>query len=567
MRKSLVPDGARLLSAVVAMVAALSYGVPLAGAAPIVKLYGAPGTFAGLADHPTLPGGQSFASVPVAGWGFLPGQAAYFTAVGPGGTVFVANEPQTDNQLEPTAREMAISTFDPSTERFQNIVIPTSTGADEVAGPWPSPTLRVGGADIADLAATSIDGSPRIAFISAMPYEGWSIAQRGVYPTLGYLADAPEGWSYDASESVDALAITRSATARSGQPCLQETNFEGQPFADCRLPAQMSVLPASRDIVVTQYAGDGADATSGGLMVLDPRGRVLATYHYPRIALPHGTVVSVDPREVDADPTSPLGKERFVVVFDSYTGTGPSLRRGPFAMQEFSFDAASATITPRSAPVLTGDRAPDGAPLGFETAQYDSAGDLWAAQSENGTLTGGALAIYDRAADGATLARPGCGVGDEWSGGGWGTPCAPDAEIDRTAPLGIVRSLNQDPDTHAMLVATMSGALLPVLTTGDPAHPYSVLKPIDLGLNGLAHRNSVAIDLRQGAIDPTTDTLWLPVQQLLTGAECPLYPCAPTALSQWLYAIDLRPILGRARRDHRGSRARGLRKKRRRFLD
>ncbi|MBV9194496.1 MAG: hypothetical protein JO168_10165 [Solirubrobacterales bacterium] len=530
-----------MIGALASLLLALWLGRP---SAPAVTLYGAAGSFGGLAHETRLARGGGFSVHAVAGWRFLPGQAAYFTAVGPPGTVFIANEPQSDNQALPTARQMAISVFTRSPERFRNIVIATSTGVREVSRPWPSQSREVGGADVSDLAAISANGSARVAFISALPYAGWDLSRNGVYPTLGYLSEGARGWFYDSSRSVTALAIAGSAGTRTGQPCPPETSAGGRPFADCRLPTELAALPRSRDLVITQYApvGGTPSARSGGLMVLDPRGRVRATYAYPTVTLPGGETVDVHPREVDADPVSLPGHERFVVIFDSTTSAGLGTRLGPFAMQEFGFDAATGVITPLSAPVLSGQRAPDGNRLGFETAIYDRAGNLWAAQSENGTITGGPLVVYRRAPDGSTLARGGCAVEPTWSGSGWGTPCAPSSVISGAAGLGIVRSLNQDPATRAMLVATSSGYLLPVMT-GDHGRRLAPLAPIDLGLNRLANRRSVALDIRKGSIDTAAGTLYLPVQQLETSRQCRSYPCAPQSLDQWLYAVDLKQVV------------------------
>jgi hypothetical protein len=539
----------RVRSPLVGLVVASLIGIGVAPAAalasPTVSLYGAPGSFgstlSGVSQTPT---GESFSTSPVPGWAFLPGEAAYFTTVGADGTVFMANEPQTDNQMQPTATQAAISTFDPASDQFRNVVIPTSSGVTSVAGPWPSTRLAVGGADISDVVPTQVDGSNRIAFLSAEPYAGWNVGQDGVYPTLGYLSQGADGWAYDASDSSTALSIARSATPQTGQTCTQETSADSQPFADCRMPTEMSVLASSHDLVVTQYASNTPSATSGSLMVLDPQGQVLSTYVYPRIVLPDGQVVDVHPREVDADPDSSGGDEHFVVVFDSTTTSGSDATHlGPFAMQEFGFDPTTAAITPLSAPILSGDLAPNGDPLGFETAQYDSSGDLWAAQSDNGTLTGGPITIYRRQPDGSTLARPGCEVAADWGGSGWGTTCRPNAEVSQSASLGIVRSMNLDPGTGAMLIATMSGYLLPVKTADDD-QTLTPLPAIDLGLNELADRTTTALDLRKGSIDSTTHMLYLPVQQLQTAADCSNYPCAPQALAQWLYGINLDSIVG-----------------------
>ena len=515
---------------------------PLPARERTVRLYGADGSFGRAARLSHVASGQSFGVVGVPGWAFVPGEAAYFTAVGPDGTVFIANEPQNDNQVFPTAREMVVSEFSPARDRFANLVIPTSTGQTDVAGPWPSHTLRVGGADIADLQPIDVNATEQIGFLSAQPYEGWNISKNGVYPTLGYLTHGRRGWSYDAATSVSALSIARSATADTGQPCNQQTSADGQPFADCRLPTEMDQLPHSHDLVITQYASNIPGGTSGQIMVLDTAGRMLASYSYPAISLPDGRTVDVHPREIDADPASPANDEHFVVIFDSSTGS----QSGPFAMQEFTYHAATATITPLSAPVLTGDTARDGTALGFETARYDNHGDLWAAQSQTGTLTGGPIAVYHRTPTGVTLARAGCTVPPTWNGTQWASRCPPDTRITQTTTLGIVRSINQDPATGAMLLATMSGYLLPIQTASNGT-TLTPERPVDLALNTLTDRTSTLTGIRKGSIDPTTHTLYLPIQQIERAGACGARACAPRRLAQWLVAINLDQVVGSER--------------------
>src|ERR1019366_6681561 len=97
----------------------------------------------------TLPGGQSISTDPVPGWGFLPGQAVMGAVLGPDGSIVMGGEPQTSNQGEATADTMALSVFKPSSNTFQNVVIPTSTGQTREV----EPGYPTGGADIAALAS------------------------------------------------------------------------------------------------------------------------------------------------------------------------------------------------------------------------------------------------------------------------------------------------------------------------------------------------------------------------------------------------------------------------------
>ncbi|MDQ8047360.1 MAG: hypothetical protein REI11_22325, partial [Patulibacter sp.] len=532
----------------------------LACAAPALRVYGAAGTFGGLTGATASPTGQSLAAQPIAGWGFLPGQSAYFPAIGAGGTVLIANEPQTDNQLLPTARQMVVSTFDPATQRFRNVVVPTSTGRTDLGGPWPNASSTVGGGDVSDLEPVQIDGQPRIAFTSAMPFWGWNAASGGEYPTVGFLSRSSTGvWAPDTKHVLTASTIA----ARSGSTgaCTTKNAPSTGTFGDCHMPAELAQLPASGDLVMTQYAFDDAARPSGRISVLDTRGRVQASYAYPAITLPNGTTLAVHPREVDADPLGSTGDERFVVVFDAETGGG-ALGDPPTAgaIQEFRFDASARRIVPTSAPVLSGDRdRSSGQALGFETAQYGSDGSLWVAQSRTGTLQAGPLAIYHRVAGSASVLgdRPACAASPSWRGQAWGRACAPDERIDAATPLGIGRSLNEDAGTGAMVLTTMSGYVLPVAPAGSAGATtaHVAATPVNLGLDQLADRSTVAIGPRKAAEDPASRTLWVPIQQLATTRTCAAWPCTPRALDQWLYGVDLAQVLGPVTRSASASRA------------
>ncbi|MBO9531612.1 MAG: hypothetical protein J7513_01405 [Solirubrobacteraceae bacterium] len=530
----------------------------------IVRVYGAAGTFGGLDHRAATPTGEALTTAPVPGWGFLPGQSAYFPAIAPDGTIVIANEPQTDNQLRPTARQMALTTFDPATLRFANTVVPTSTGLTELGGPWPAASSIVGGGDVSDVGVIRAGSSTRVVFTSAMPFWGWA-SGGGEYPTLGVLAQNSDGgWSVDRRRSRTAsdLAVSagraerarirmasrksrkarraaHAAAAATGDACVTRSYPGMDTYGDCRMPAEFAQLPASQGLVVTQYAFDDPDRPSGRLSVLDPvRGNVLASYAYPSITAPDGGQLAVHPREVVADPYGRSGAERFVVIFDAERGVGdagaPSVAG---AMQEFAYDAKSGTLTPLSAPILTGDRAADGTPLGFETATYDARGDLWAGQSQVGTLQAGALAVYRRTSRGTVLAgRSGCSVSSAWRGQAWGRTCAPDVRIGEAAGLGIARSLDPLPGGTVVL-STMSGRVLAVRRTADGG--LAAGRSVDLGLDLLADRSTVRIGPRKAAYDRARHLLWIPIQQLATDRTCASWPCPPQVLDQWLVAVDV----------------------------
>ena len=412
---------ALLLSAALAALLTVLAVTPAAWAetnSPLVALYGAAGTFGGLRDAQRTPSGETFAARAVDDWAFLPGQAAYFSAAAPDGTVFIANEPQTDSQYRPTATTMAVSAFNPVTERIRHLVVPTTTGR----------TTTATGADVADVEVVRAGTTSRVAFMSAVPYQGsGDLGAQGLYPTLGYLSATSAGWSYDGVRSLTADALPAAASA-----CVQRYNALWQPWRDCLAPAEMAQLPASGLIAVTQYIAEpGSGRRSGALLLLDVDGRLRGRYLFPNVTLPDGTPLAVHPREVDVDPTGIVGAERVAVVFDTVIGEGmPNSRLGSFAVQELTVDSERGVIAPRSAAVATGQTL-GGRALSPETAQYDASGRLWVAQAVPGTLDAGPLVTYDAGALAACQDRA------------WATACPPDATVSGDG------GLRHRPQSHA----------------------------------------------------------------------------------------------------------------------
>jgi hypothetical protein len=477
---------------------------------------------------------------PIPGWELLPGQALQSAVLGPDGSVIMGNEPQTGIQSLATANTMAVSVFDPSTSNFYNVVMPTTNGTTSVD----EPGLSVGGADISGLVPVQ-DG--RIAFSSLWPYHGWNTDSSGEYPSFGYLVRTSAGqWSYQARTGRTAAALA--AVSSFPGTCVAQPSAFWDPVADCRGLTSMAQLPISGDFVVAEYLDDPAQGrNSGGVMVLDPTGRIVGSYPYPNISV-GGAPLYVLPREIDVDSTSTPGHERFVVIFDVFgAGHDGSLIQEPFTLQEFQFDAASKTLMPLSAPILTGQSSA-GHEEYFETAHFDQDGNLWAAQSVVGNIQGGSIVEYSAASLAARLATGACSAGVNWAATEWGLACTPDATFPTAIGMGMVRSVTNDPTTGAMFFATISGYLLAISPTSDPSSPWLARPPVEFGLNELVDRSFAIVTPREGVIDPATQTLWLPIEQTQSAPTChpaPV-PCQPTParLNQWLFRIDLKQIFG-----------------------
>ena len=497
-------------------------------------VYGASGSFGGLTGAPSLSGGQSLSTDAVPGWGFLPGQAVMGAVLGPDGSIVMGGEPQTSNQSQATADTMAVSVFNPSRNTFQNVKIPTSTGQTQEV----EPNYLTGGADIAALAAVP-GHSHQVAFLSSWPYRGWDTTTQGQYPTFGYVAPSAAG-SYQ--EVANSGQIAHSIDP-SGTTCVVQNATVSPPVSDCPGTATMDVLPSSGDLVVGQYYDNVAsNKYSGGLMVLRPNGQMVGSFNYPNVA-GSGPPVYALPREVDVDPVTDNGLERFAVIFDVFTtGSGGALVQSTFTMQIFQFNAANGSITPLSAPFLPGQTIA-GQTAYFETAHFDQHGNLWAAESLTNFTPGGNIVEYDANSIARRLSTGACGVGAT-TVTNWEETCTPDVTLATSPWFGDVRSITEDTATGALYFASISGVLLPVIPSGGAG--WSVGTAFDYGINSLVNRNAVVIGPRQGTIDSSTGYLWLPIEQVESTAACNLgdYSChaAPTVTNQWLLRINVRQL-------------------------
>lgn len=500
-----------------------------------VILYGAAGTFGYLGNVYPLPTGQSLQTDAVTNWGFAPGESAFFAGPSPTGEIVMATTPLTDNEKYETSNRMEFGVFSPTTNAFRNLVIPTSTGSQTTTNPF-SP---IGGASIESVTPITVGGVPRLSFTSMVPYNGWNISKYGEYPSFGYLDATTGSLAYNSSMSVTADQIYNYG-GLSTNACPQANNLFGQPVASCRGLGQTAVLPLSNKIVATQYFQDAIHGQDNGrIVVLNTNGSVSASYTYPNIPNPSGGYYVVNPREVDVDPTSGGNIEYFTVVFDVVAGG----TQGTSPIQEFSYNDTTNQITPVSLPIISGQKASNGAYYRFETAQYDYEGNLWVAQSVTGSLSAGPIVVYSNNS-GVRSFESTCAAPGGWSGAGWEAVCTPNYTAVNTSAYGQTHSLNEDPTTHMMFAATLSGYLMRVQQSGSGnGLTLNTMPVINFSLNALTNRSIHDIGVRQGFIDNTNRALWIPVDQVYNATDCPTWPstkpCAPIVRNQWLYRFDL----------------------------
>jgi hypothetical protein len=499
-------------------------------------LYGKAGTFGSLGT--SLATGQSLQTKAVDGWGFLPGDSAFFSALAPNGEVVIGTNPQTDNETYATADHMALGIFNPAQNTFRNLVVPTTTGATQVTNPF----FSIGGGSVDGIRPVTVNGVQRLAFVSAVNYNGWNTDQYGEYPTLGYLDTTSGSLAYNQGMSKSAGQL-RAQGGLNTDACTTNTNIFGQSVASCRGMAEMGVLPLSNKFVVTQYFPDPYNGqNSGRLVVMNTDGSIAASYTYPNIPDGKGGYLTVNPREVDVDPTSTGNLEYFSVIFDVTTDGQQSV----FPVQEFAFNRTTNQISVVSKPVVSGQTNSASKTLRYETAQYDSSGNLWLTQAVPNSLEGGQIVVYSKT-NGVRKLESSCAAAQPWNGAGWVTTCAPDKVVAGTGTYGQTRSFVQDPTTKTMFAATLNGYLLRVKQTGTGGTlTLTTMAPINLGLDQLVDRTTHYVGFRKGVVDATNRALYVPVVQVANPADCPTWPgatpCAPKELDQWLYKFDLNTL-------------------------
>ena len=512
--------GAGLSLAVAAIAARV--GAPAApGTGPVV-LYGPADGLSGV-------GGGTRPVVAVPGWAYGPGQAAFQAACAADGTVITGTTPFSDNQTEPTSDGMELGVFEPDRERFTRLRIPSTTG--RLALPSPDPRYGgAGGGDVSDVIAVAApDGGPGMMFLSSVAYFGWDGRAEGQLPTVGHLRRSGGAWAYDRSRSWTADELAAAAPSSFAGLAFPTDGFGPR---QSRGPASAARLPRSGHTVVAQYFGSPMiGMNQGALLVIDDAGRPRAFWQYPAVT-GAGRALTVNPREVVADPTSAAGDERFAVICD----VGPAGAAVPFPVQEFSYSVGAGMIRPMSLPVLA---TADGTRM--ESACFDQAGTLFVARTRPDGLRAAPVAVYPKIGSERRLvsATPSPAV---WAGHGWGAISPPDEFVTGSDVTGLVRSMVSDPATGAVIVAGLGGRALSLRAVGSGAGTRVKLgRSVDLGLGALRAHSTGNIGLRRAGLDAGRRLMWLPINQIVQ--ERRRWPYPPFPLSQWLLRLELDSLI------------------------
>jgi len=544
---------------------ALTRSVP-APPSDLVTIYGANGTFGDAARSPNHP-----ATVAIDGWSFEPGASAFFSAVTSNGRVLIGTVPQTDNQTAPTGTTMSVGVFDPAAStgpRFTSLRIPTSGGVESTT----SVGRDVGGADVSDLCPVATSDGARVMGISSVPYKFWELTAGEFPAVVSFLDD-------DRRPGASAVAVDKARThppddlrrTDAGRAALPVGAGDPDVFPSASGFTECDTLPGG-DVVVTQYFPP-VGRHAGGLVVVDPSGAAVAFLQLEETTVtaeltvaagattarvPSGTVVTLSPREVRADPhTMDRRDQRFVIVFDAGAdvdavdgGTKPGTDghvRLPEMFQEFRYDADRHRIEPTSPVLVMRDDQPVNRPptdlvYAFTTA-YAPDGTLFVTRSHAGSLLSASTAVF----------RPGS-LGTRTT-----TPAPLGAEVTADATLasfdgatvrspsgqhdfGATFSINYDAAHQRLVQVSAGNALLRSVrwagwdvddpgTTADGS-----LCQVDLGGRALSEANKDhRYQSRQGAIDPANRILYLSYQ----GLQSTEPPKANAVIPQFLFAVNL----------------------------
>jgi len=515
-----------------------------------VTLYGNDGSFGSLGGFAgQVPSGQKLTKRAIASWDVPGGQMPLFSAVAADGTSFAGGFNLNANNFFPTDDETAVLTFDPATETYRNLRIPSDTGQLSARLDDGTPA----GAAISDVEA--IDGGNAIAYVATAPHQ--DPGGLGVWPTFGVLTKAGGTWQAVPANQRTARQLADSNPTVGAQACpVPATGPAGQAY--CRGLNELAQLPASRDIIVTQYTG-GDDAPAGGLLALrvagpDAQGRYTTTIrgHYllPRMENPETPAtdtINLAPREVQTDPTGVRGDERFTVGFDAYNSHS--------SLMEFSYDADTGVIRPVSPPFFPAGR--DGSNFwNGGTTLYDHQGNLWVRRGAG--FRNGPLAVYAKVAGQRRVGGSPCplvpgkdlGTYTTTSGGRtvWGVECAPDFDILQPREPVATVSLKQNPVTRDVVALGNGGGVTAIRVSGSGRDmTFRIGTVVDLGYSALAFRTSPTrgiVTIANGAFDaagrfrfwvgqavPPSCPIAFPVQPCMTDNR-------EVEVNHWLATVD-----------------------------
>jgi hypothetical protein len=513
----------------------------------LVNVYGRPGSFGTLANPAAS--GESLVTNPVPNFRFAPGRQNWFGSVAGDGTVVMGNLDQAGNYIFQSSADTTLSTFQPSTQMFQNVNVLTSTGQRSVVRSDGAPV----GASISDVQALA--GGNAVAFISPVTYENQNAATDGVWPAFGILTKVNGQWKVASGAGwtnqwtgAQLAATNPTDGARACPP--DDTD---PTVSICRAPNEMALFPQSHDIVITQYFAD----PSAGVMVLhvtgpDASGKYTTTLKsvfslpgrlQPDPATPSdpNSYVDLAPLSVQTDPSSAAGDERFLVNYDQYGHDADgSNAQHPRVFEELSYNSTTGAIHETVAPTITGDRNTNGHFWHNIGGAYDNQGNLFVGRGD--VFAGGAIGVYAKTASGRKLGSAACpfdpnaNIGSYTTTAGgltvWGETCKPDYDILQTNTM-LVYGLSVDPATNTVAVVAGGPRIVAIRHTGSGASMTFTQGDVVDGGAGLIPSSGPRTYINAGF--DGSGRLWAPLAQTVSSPNNPNYQ----TVDQYLYSFDV----------------------------
>jgi len=433
---------------------------------------------------------------------------------------------------------------------FSNIRIPKGDGTFDDGRGCPVST-RFGsgaaGADIADLEVVP-DDDPAVGERVVFDSTWGSFSNPDGFPAYGSLTKQDGLWKVDLDSRRWPIELHQSSDAgRDACP----TNTRGA--TGCGAFSEMARLPRSGRLVVGQYA-------LPGIIVLASDGTVLATHQWGDVldACHPGKSIVLSAREIDADPTSAVNDERFVVIFDNSDSRGQPV-------QEFSYNEADKTLTATSAAVSPQTAIHPAAQCGetgqVRIAQYDEDGNLWIGNSESDR--GGPLSVFLKDPD--TGIRTGleveCSATDPATRQSrpWAFPCTADLDTgllyvhrgrtDWAYPFAA--NMLEDRATRTVIIVSYYGDIGVLERSPSSGGPtFTARSVVDLGLERLQplQADELTRGSSKGIIDEPRRALWIPITtaEVVEPENCTFWTCNQATGKQrnaHLYRVDVDQML------------------------
>ena len=566
----------------------------------------------------------------------------FFMNVGSAGNVFVSSgEGMAISAFNPDSGTFSNIRF--KTDR--NKEVPVKPCAAPPAEPWCQDTGvdRLSG-DVGDVDVLA--GGNAVVATGLALYDGQDLETEGQFPMFGIVTRGADGqwrvaegpdangdgrpdwrnaWSprelYDATIAADPV----NGPALGEAVCPIKRDFFGQPILDpagrqvrdCTWTNEVAVMPHSNAVVLTHYG-------LGTVSVLELSGpdasgrytaRISAAYKFPDVDDPSwpdsfsepspylksdggpcdapappaeaDRKIGIAPREVQTDPSSPLGDERFAVSADMgawrYRNSSGCVVNTTVAggIVEFSYNASAAVdqrIRPVSGPVLVNELTTKPEPVnglkafaGIGPMRYDHQGNLWVPSGDD-NFGGLGVKVYPKTASGRALSSSACFDPSKplqdyvaqtpGARAMWGVICPAQYNIVQPKIVGPVFHLDEDPATGNMVITSwphgttividpegsgtsMTFRVSDVAFIGAQATTTQQVEGPCSATPGQRCTAPPRLQAMQGPVD-ASGRVWVAVDQTTpTAIDANSPELAMRSYAQWAYSIDLSRLLGR----------------------